>query len=94
MGYNNAFMEKLRVTVQRERDQAATESADLMKWLCLVNTDNVCKLSKNKADQWLERLTELYDEFTAEAAEDRDLAIERLRRRAENIIGGKVERVD
>lgn len=41
MGYNNAFMEKLRATVQRERDQAATESADLMKWLCLVNTDNV-----------------------------------------------------
>ncbi len=91
---NNAFMEKLRVTVQRERDQAATEAADLMKWLCLVATKTTCGLSQKGAEAWMDNVKNVFDEFEGLAKEDRDLTLERLRRTVEQILGKKVERVD
>lgn len=90
----NGYLAAQSARIERERADAANQAGDLMKWLCLVTTANTCGLSKNKAKLWIDNLTAVFDEFNDEAAEDRDLAIERLRRRAELITGGNVERVD
>ena len=98
MGNKNAYLDRVR----REKEEfaakvahkAAIDAVNLMQHLALVALNNVFGFGEERAERFVKELQAVAEEHDRECEEDYDLAKEHLRRRLEQILRCKVERVD
>jgi hypothetical protein len=98
MGNKNAFLNRIRLEKELYAAQKAHEAAlgasGLTQELAIVALNNVFGFGDQRAERFVNELRAVAEEHDRECEEDYELAKEHLRRRLEQILRCKVERVD
>ncbi|MBO5969765.1 MAG: hypothetical protein J6S14_14835 [Clostridia bacterium] len=90
----NAFLARQQEKLDAAYHQGMLDGADRMLWLSIVTCNNVFGAGEKGIERYLTNLQAVADEFSDTYDIDPDLAIERLRRRCEKIMGCSVKRVE
>lgn len=94
MAKNNAWLAKRDDFTKRVAQKAALDAVYLSQCLAVVALNDEFGIGAERAERFLKRMEVLATEHDNECSEDYDLAKEHLRRRLEQVLRCKVERVD